>query len=428
VKILRVILLLLIASIINGQAEAQSSVKLTLEEAREIAVKRHPQINAALLNSLAAKQVPEQIKAAKFPSLVSSVTGAGADENTNIAAGGLSNSSILSRAATGFSLNQILFDFGRIGSLTNSARFRAKSVEETAEAARAQVILQVDRAYFTTLRAQALLKVAEQTVATRQLVVDQVEALQKGGLKSGLDVSVANYNLAESRLLLARSQNDLRAAFAELSAALGGAEEQVFELADEYLPASPPPGQTEAINQALRNRPELDALRFDRDASFQFMKAEKALKKPSITAVWSAGWIPFHASGLSNQYNAAGININIPIFNGRLFKAREAEAEYKARAVEEQLKAAENRIVRDVRVAWLGADTAYQRINLAAQLLSRARESLDLAQERYQLGLSSIVELSQALLSVTVAEIENATAKFEYLIQRSALDYHSGRL
>lgn len=412
---------------IKWTAGAQTVAKLTLEEAREIAVKRHPQINAALLNTMAAKQAPEQIKAAKYPNLVSNVTGAGAGENSNIAAGGLSNSSILSRAATGFSVNQLLLDFGRNDSLMNGARFRAKSVEESAKATRAQIIFQVDRAYFTTLRAQALLKVAEQTVATRQLAVDQAEALQKSGLRSGLDVSVANYNLAESRLLLARSQNDLRAAFAELSAALGDSEDRSFELADAYSPAAPLPGQAEAVNHAIRNRPELEALRFDRDASYHFLKAEKALKKPSVTAVWSAGWIPFRDKGLDSRYNAAGININIPIFNGRLFKAREAEAEYKARASEEQLKDAENRIVRDVRIAWLNTDTAYQRINLAAQLLSRAQESLDLAQERYRLGLSSIVELSQALLSVTVAEIENANAKFEYLIQRSALDYQSGR-
>jgi outer membrane protein len=423
-KILVVILLLLIAPIV----EAQTVVKLTLEEAREIAVRRHPLINAAQLNTMAAKQAPEQIKAAKYPSLISSVTGAGAGENSNIAAGGLSNSSILSRAATGFSVNQLLLDFGRNNSLTNSARFRAKSVEETAKATRALVIFQVDRAYFSTLRAQALLKVAEQTVATRQLVVEQAEALQKSGLKSGLDVSVASYSLAESKLLLARSQNDLRAAFAELSAALGDTDEQSFELADENLPAAPPSSQAEAINHAIRNRPDLEALRFDRDSSYQFLRAEKALKKPSVTAVWSVGWIPFRDKGLDNRYNAAGININIPIFNGRLFKAREAEAEYKARATEEQLKDAENRIVRDVRIAWLNVDTAYQRINLAAQLFSRAQESLDLAQERYRLGLSSIVELSQAMLSVTVAEIEKANAKFEYLIQRSALDYQSARL
>jgi outer membrane protein len=322
----------------------------------------------------------------------------------------------------------LLYDFGRNDSLERSARFRAKSVEETAAATRAQVILQVDRAYFASLRAQALLKVAESTVATRQLAVEQIEALQQSGLKSGLDVSIASYNLAESRLMLARSQNDLRASFAELSAALGDSGEHDYELVDDNTPATPLPGQADIIDQALRNRPELDALRFDRDAAIQFQKAEKALKKPTVSAVWNAGWIPVRDTGLVGQYNAAGINISIPIFNGRLFKAREAEAEFRARAADELLKDAENRIVRDVRISWLNADTANQRINLSAQLLRQARESLDLAQERYRLGLSSIVELSQAMLSVTVAEIENANARFEYLIQRSNLDYHRGQL
>ncbi len=393
-----------------------------------MAVKHHPQINAAALTALAADQVPKQLGAARYPNLQANMTGTGAGETAAIAAGGLSNSSVLSRAATGLSLNQLLFDFGRNDSLVESSRFRARAVEQTAAATRAQIILQVDRAYFAALRAQALLKVAEHTVATRQLVVDQTEALQKSGIKSGLDVSIANYNLAESKLLLARSQNDLRAAFAELSAAVGSSEEQTFDLVDENLPAEPMAGQAEMVKEALSDRPELKGLQFDRDAAYQFLKAEKALKKPAVSAVWNAGWIPFRASDLNSRYNAAGINISIPIFNGRLFKAREAEAEYKARASEEQLKDAENRIVRDVRVAWLNADSAYQRINLAAQLLSRAREALDLAQERYRLGLSSIVELSQALLSVTVAEIENANVKFEYLIQRSVLDYQTGQL
>jgi len=206
VKILRLILLAPIALIISGQIEAQTAVKPTLEEARRIAVEQHPQIMAALLTARAAHQVPSQIRAAKYPNLVANMTSAGAGENTTIAAGALNNSSVLNRAATGLSLNQLLFDFGRNNSLVENSRSRANAVEQTAAATRAQIIIQ---------------------------------------------------------------------------------------------------------------------------------------------------------------------------------------------------------IVRDVRVAWLNAD---------------------LARERYRLGLSSIVELSQALLSVTVAEIENANAKFEYLIQRSALNYQSGRL
>lgn len=402
--------------------------KLSLKEAEDIAVKNHPQVSAALLYALAANQVVTEVGAAKFPNFFASLTGAGAGDNTRIAAGGLNNPTILSRGATGMSISQLVLDFGRTNSLMESSRLHAKAVEQTAEATREQIIFQVDRAYYVALRAQALLKVADQTVAARQLVAEQAEALRQSGLKSGLDVSIANYNVAEAKLLLARSQNEVEAAFADLSTALGSRDEQVFDLADEGLPATLLPAQPELVDDALRKRPELSALQFERDAAFQFLKAEKALKKPSISAVWNAGFIPFRDSKLSNYYNAAGFNISIPIFNGRLFKAREAEADYKAKATEQNLRDVENRVTHDVRLAWLSANTAYQRVGLSAQLLSRAQESLDLAQERYRLGLSSIVEFSQAQLNVTIAEIESANAKYDYLIQRAVINYQSGQL
>lgn len=307
-KVLRVVVLLPLALIVCARAEAQTVVKMTLEEARETAVKSHPQIKVALFNAMAAEHVPDQLRAAKYPNVASSFTTAGASENANLSAGGLSNSSVLNRAATGVTVNQLIFDFGRNDSLVSSASSRAKSVEQTAEAIRAQIIFQVDRAYFTTLRAQALLKVAEQTVATRQVVVDQTKELQKSGIKSGLDVSVADYSLAESKLLLVRAQNDLRSAFADLSAAIGSSAEQTFELVDEYFPIEPLPGQDQMINEALRNRPELRALQFDRDASFESLRAEKALKKPSVSAVWNAGVVPFRdklLAAFSRKFNGS---------------------------------------------------------------------------------------------------------------------------
>jgi outer membrane protein len=405
---------------------AQTPLKLTLKEAEDIAVKNHPQLSAARLTARAAEMVPRELGSVRLPILSAGLSGADATEDARIGAGGLNNPLILSRGATGFTINQLLFDFGRANSLVRSARYNAEASEQTAEAIRAQVLLQVDRAYFTALRAQAVLKVAQQTIAARQTVADQVEALRASGLKSGLDVSVANYNLAEAKLLHARSENDVQAAFADLSAALGSQDEQTFELAEESLPAVNLPDQSELIKEALSKRPDLRALQFERDASYQFLKAEKRLKLPSVTGLWSAGWVPFgDNSRIPDKYSAAGFSVNIPIFNGRLYQAREAEAEFKARAVEEKLKDAENRVARDVRIARLGLNTAYERIGLSAQLLSKAREALDLAQERYNMGLSSIVELSQAQLNVTVAEIESANARYEYQLQRAILNYQT---
>jgi outer membrane protein len=120
--------------------------------------------------------------------------------------------------------------------------------------------------------------------------------------------------------------------------------------------------------------------------------------------------------------------VNIPIFNGGLFKARQAEAELKARADSQNVSDLENRITRDVRVAFLNATTAQDRLALTQQLLQQAQLALDLAQTRYDLGLGSIVELSQAQLGVTSAQIANTTAQYDYQTQRVVLDYQIGAL
>jgi outer membrane protein len=420
-------LILLFAMMLAAPSDAQTVLRLTLSEAREAAAQRHPQIRAADLTARAAAQTTDQLLAARYPHVDAALTGAGASPETALAAGSLSNSSVLNRAAAGISVRHVLFDFGRNGNLVERARLQAGAARQTATATRAETILGVDRAYFAVLRAQALLKVAEQAVATRTLVLEQTEALQKSGMKSGLDASIARYDLAESELRLVQSENDLRASSADLSAAIGTNEEHVFELADVPLPVVPIPAEIDTVAWNVRMRPELRALEFERAAALQVVRAEQSLYKPTITAIWSAGWIPV-GDIVRNRYNATALNISIPVFDGHLFRARVAEANFKAQALEQQLTDTANRVTRDVRVARLGADTAFRRIGLTADLLARAREALDLAHERYRLGLSSIVELNQTLLSVTDAEMANASAKFEFQIQRSVLDYHSGIL
>jgi outer membrane protein len=82
--------------------------------------------------------------------------------------------------------------------------------------------------------------------------------------------------------------------------------------------------------------------------------------------------------------------------------------------------------VRDVRTAWLDANNAFTRIGVTAQFLDQAHQGLVLAQERYKLGLSSIVELSQAQLQETEAEITNAKAQYQYRLTLAALNFQTG--
>ncbi len=165
-----------------------------------------------------------------------------------------------------------------------------------------------------------------------------------------------------------------------------------------------------------------------RDAARRYAQAERQLKLPTVSLIGAAGAIPAGDPRLPDKYSAAGVNINIPIFNGGLFSARHAEAEQRASAADNDLQALAVQVAREVRVAWLEASTAARRMDVTTRLAAQANEALRLAQTRYDAGLGSIVELSQAQLNQTSAEIQNATARYDYLSRRAALAYTTGEL
>ena len=224
----------------------------------------------------------------------------------------------------------------------------------------------------------------------------------------------------------------MQEAFAELTCALGSDQPVNFQLVDEQLPPGPPAKPDDLIAQAMSNRPELAGLRFSRDAAYKFAEAEKDLSHPTVSLVGVAGYIPYIAQltsqQISSEYEGVAVNVNIPVFNGHLFSARREAARYHALAADQLLRNEQERVARDVRVAWASTMTAYRRIDVTAQFLRQASLALDLAQGRYNLGLSSIIELTQSQLNLTQAEIENLSAKYDYEGQYSALQYSLGLL
>ena len=409
-------------------AGAAAQTRLTLKEAEQRALDGHPQIRAGEYHALAAGEVARQAKSAYFPTVFANLTGAGAQDGTRVTAGALNNPTILDRVAAGFAASQLLTDFGRTSNLVQGDLLQADVQRRNADADRADVLLGVDRAYFAALGARAVLRVAQQTVEARRVVADQIEALAASNLKSSLDVTFARVNLSQAELLLVQAQNDVQASDAALTAALGSAQAASYDLQEEPLPSPPPDDAAPLVAQALSDRPELAAKRAAEQAAARFVAAERALWFPSVSLVGAAGFTPYHEVGLTDKYSALGVNISVPVTNGNLYAARRAEAAFRAQAEAEGLRDLENRITRDVTIAWLDARTAYQKLDLTSQLLAQASDALELAQARYDLGLSSIVELSQAQLNKTEAEIEQARARYEFQTKSAVLKYQIGAL
>jgi outer membrane protein len=414
---------------VSQNSPPSNAARLTVQDAEALALKNNPAISVARLNALASRQVTREVSSNLWPQTYANLTGVDARKNSRITAGNLNNPTVYTRAAAGATVSQLITDFGHTTNLVASARLQARADEQNAAATKQDILLAVDQAFYNALQTHAVLQVAEQTVASRQLLSDQVSALTKSKLKSELDLSFANVNLAQGKLLYLDALNNEKASMAVLSAILGYSTLEPFELVNNTEPLAPPPADVDPlIAEAFAKRPEILALEFQSDSAEKFHQAEHDQLYPTISALAAFGDSPVRTDIIYGPYAAVGVNVEIPVFNGFLYSAKSHEADLRAQAVRQRLIDLRNQISRDVRTNWLAASTAFDRVNVSEQLLAQANLALDLAQTRYKLGLSSIVELSQAQLQQTQAEIGNAQAGYEYRLALAVLRYQTSGL
>ena len=339
---------------------------LTVGQAEQLALQHNPRVTIAHLLALAQGQVTREQRAAEMPMLAGNLTAVGADNGSRITAGALNNPVLYQRAAAGVTLNQLVTDFGRTRNLVAQAGLNAQAAQNTLIATRDDVVFAVDEAFYRALGAQALIQVALQTVNARQATANQIQALANARLRSTLDVSFANAQLAQSQLLLLDARNQSVTAQADLSALLGDDRSTAYRLLDE-TPATPPAAPAEVpplVQQAFAQRPDLKSLQQQADAAHHFATAERDLSLPTITALGAAGAAPWRSDQIpSAAYGAAGVNVNIPIFNGFFYSARAEEAKLRAGAADAQVLQLRDAIARDVTTTVLQAQEVSQRLH-----------------------------------------------------------------
>jgi outer membrane protein len=400
---------------------------LSRRQAEALALKNNPQITIGRLRALEAGEMVREQRSALLPTAYLSLTGVESSSNARITAGGLNNPIIYPRAATGATVSQLITDFGRTTNLVSSAQAAAKAEEQNSAATTAQIVLAVDQAFFNALETRALLQVADQTVQARQLSVDKISALTQAKLKSDLDLSFSNVDLARAKLLQLEAKNNFAASLATLSAILGYPDQQQFDLVESSRsPEQPDADVNPLIAQALRQRPELLALQDQVTSAEKFGHAEHDLWRPTVNALGAIGVAPIRNDALPNWYGAVGVNVNIPVFNGFLYNAHAKTADLQTEVAKQRLMDERNNIARDVRKAWQNSRQAFERLSLTEQLRDQANLGLQLAESRYRLGLGSIVELGQAELQKTEADIANTDAQYQYRLTRLELAYTIG--
>jgi outer membrane protein len=415
----------------TGEKVTSIPAELTLHDAEQIAIRNNPRIRVAQLLARAQHQVVRETRSAYLPQLQAGAVAADANTGSRFTIDGLRSTRLLTHVGGGLDLQQLITDFGHTSNLIASSNLYEKAQNAQAQASTLDIVLVTDQAFYNTLEAQALVQVAQQTVDTRKTTDQQITELTNNKLRSTIDLAFADEDLARAQLLLLDAQTQYNNAINALTSVLGFDRPMTYTLVETGdAVSSPPPDQDQLVQMALKQRPDLMALDYDQQAAKKYSRAEREQLLPTVNTMGVVGITPVRDDQyfVSSWFGAVGVDVEVPIFNGFRYTAEANEADERAKAAQENLRDLRDRVVRDVRNAWLQTNTSYQKIAVTEKLLKASNMGLQLAQARYKLGLSSIVELSQSQLEQTQASIENVNAQYEYQLSLAALNYQLGNL
>jgi outer membrane protein len=430
----------------NGQqSPARSGTPLTLQQAVSIALEKNPARKIALADARAASAGIDEAKSALLPRIGFSETASRSDDPVYVFGEKLRQGRF---TAADFGLNALntplpygnfgtrfdgewnIFDsFASWHGVDRAQRMRDVATQQL-DRADQEIVFRVVDSYYAVLVTQKGLNVAEQSIKTAQAILDQSHSRYKNGIVVESDYLAAQARLAQRNEELIRARNDLGFARAQLATAMGlpaGRQLAPTEALAEktLLPLS----LDQAEQQALKTRPDLNALRSQQAAQQESVAMAKALFGPRVSAFadWEMDNPTFMAGGGGNNWTA-GLQLQVDLFAGG---AKRAELS-RQRALEEKAAAATemttDEIRLEVRRAYYDFDSARQQVDVARAAVKESQEGLRIDQNRYGSGLATITDLLVAEDATRGSQMDYWQALYRYYTSYASLQLATGTL
>lgn len=415
----------------DATGESAKGRFLSLQQAVEAALQHHPLVQEASAGLLASTARTDQTKSLYYPQVFANADGSAGSGRINprfvTPAGGLLQPNLSSYTA-GVLASQRVYDFGFTKNLVESSEYGERAHEQDVNARRALVTVTVQRSYLNSLKRQRLVRIAEETVRERGIIAGQIDTLYRQQLKSKLDLNLVRVELMNAESLLVRSRNELKSSFADLNRAMGMTGSDDYTLEELAIDVKPPRALGELISDSLAH-PELKRAKEQTSAAEAKMRAMKSQYLPTVSAVASGGYYDTFDPGrnvATGGWWAAGGLVSMPIFTGGLIENQVKEASAQQAAALAQSTNIEQALTQQVTNAYLDTVTFTQQIKLSEELVKTAQEALNLAKQRYKLGLGTIVEVTQSEVGLTTAQTKLADAQYDYKIAEVTLAYAAG--
>lgn len=418
-------LLILIAAIPTCLLAAD---RIDLNQALAIALKRNPSLAASRSDVNAAQAGVTQATAAYYPQLKASV---GYDRTwLDLEAGtggtGDSTTDTTDTYATGLSLSQYLFDFGKTPAEVDRRKKSLAVSEKQLTTVERTLVRDVAQAYFEVLKNQELVTVDQENLTVRRQLLDQAKALYEQGMRPRIDVTRAETELSQAHLSLVTSQFGVQEATIALERLLGGPPASGPYTLAEVAPApSPTADLSPLIQKGLDSRSEIAALQAQVDAAEAGVLAARRSAYPSLNATGSYTY-DGEAVPMEDHRWQVGVSLDWSLFTGFRQTGEVAEAKADMKRLRAELGNQKLQVTEEVSQAFFQWQTAEEAIRSAETALHQAEENLAIARGRYKAGVSDVVELSDAQVLYTESRSALVQAVYERHLALTGLTYAVG--
>jgi len=411
----------------RAAAEAPINKGETLEVKRciEIALKQHPAIRAAASTLKAGESRVGQAKSGYYPQ-VSGSAGYSRTSPYRTTSGRLSTTagSIYDSTNSSIGLNQNLFDFGKTSTQVRIQNLNLDASRSDFDNANAQVIFGVKQAYWGLLRARRNQDVAREVVGQYKQHLGRAKGFFEVGLKPKFDVTKAEVDLSNAKLNLLKAENAQRLARVTLNNAMGAPDAPDYEIQDSLAFQRVEVDLDQVMKQAYDRRPDLQSILAKKKSLDETITLQKKGYTPYVTGNASYGW-GGDSFPLDQGWNI-GATLNIPLFSGFSTKYQVEEARANLDVLKANEETLRQGIFLEVKQAWLNLQEAADRIATAEVIVRQAAENLELANGRYAAGVGNPIEVTDALVAESNAQMSFVAALYDYKMAQATLEKATG--
>ena len=423
----------------SAAAAPEAGGSLSLNQAVDLALKEHPAVKQSRETAAAARYNIGVARAAYLPQVnfitnyyygnaIPGSTNRPGTAGVTGASAGIGGLAVQNFYLYQFQANQLIYDFGKTPGLIQESRASFGQSEQDYAGSRQQVALDARSAYFGYLAAQRALKVQEETVRQNQALLKQAQGFYQVGLKAKIDVTKAEANLYDAEASLIKARNGVDLARVTLMTALG-LKTWPFTQVEDVLEVKTQPQSLEALKaQAQQRRPELLKNRQQQDYNEAAIKVAQAGYFPVFTSNLAYGWQsldqPF-ANAPSTWY--VGAAMTFPLFEGLSTAYSVNQNKAQLRATVANYEVLRQNVTKEVDQAYLDVKSGWELIRASKKALEAARENLRLAWGRYQAGVGTIIEVTDAQVQFSQADLKFVQALYDYRVFEARLDKAIGK-